>query len=151
MKVNRKFVMLIDVDNALLDYEGFTAILKQVEALGSVNYIKLYGMNDKRSREFADVIQGRCCDTAPILRQKAKSRKSFMDTRIIVDAVKISDSGIADSFAIVAGEGDYGYLLSALKAANRFIAGKFKNDVNVSFCDVYLGEFEPDFEQIIPG
>lgn len=142
MRTFRKFVLLADIDNTKLSCEELKKIIERIEVLGAINYIKLYGINDKRSKEFSDIITGRCCDVAPILRTKLKSRKNLQDTRIIVDAVKIADSGVADSFAIIAGEGDYGYLLSALKAMGKFIAGRFDSDINISFCDVYLVDFE---------
>lgn len=142
MRTFRKFVLLVDVDNVQLEADELRKIIEKVEALGSLNYIKLYGCNDKKIKDFSDVVTGRCCDIAPPLRTKLKSRKSVLDTRIIVDAVKISCTNVADSFAIVAGDGDYGYLLSALKAAGKFIAGRFLSDLNINFCDVYLGEFD---------
>lgn len=142
MKTFRKFVLLADIDNARLTYEELENIIKRVESLGAINYIKLYGLNDKRLKEFESVIAGRCCDTAPIIRSKGKSRKNVQDTRIIIDAMKIADSGVADSFAIIAGNGDYGYLLSALKSMGKFIVGRFDEDVNINFCDVYLVDFD---------
>ena len=142
MKTFRKFVLLADVDNTKLSFEELSRIIKRVEALGTINYIKLYGCNDKRLKEFEEIINGRCCDTAPILRTKGKSRKLVQDTRIMIDAMKIADCGVADSFAIIGGEGDYGYLLSALKAMGKFIAGRFNDDININFCDIYLVDFE---------
>lgn len=142
MKSFRKFVLLADLDNTNLTLDELKKIIEKVEALGSISYIKLYGCNDKRHKEFSEIINSSCCDTALPLRCKTKIRRSVLDTRIIVDAMKIAESGIADSFAIVAGEGDYGYLLSALKAMGKFIAGRFNSDVNISFCDIYLVDFE---------
>ena len=142
MKSTRKFVLLVDVDNTQLQVEQLAKIVERVESYGTINYIKLYGVNDKRLKAFTDLVVGRCCDVAPLLRSKLKSRKSILDTRIIVDAIKIAGTNIADSFAIVAGEGDYGYMLSALKAMDKFIAGRFNNDINLSFCDVFLWDTE---------
>lgn len=138
----RKFVLLADIDNTEITADGLKKIIEKVQALGDIFYTKLYGVNDKKAKDFSELIDGKCCDTAPVLRTKGKSRKSFQDTRIIVDAMKIASSGVADSFAIIAGEGDYGYLLSALKAAGMFIAGRFNSDINISFCDIYLVDFE---------
>lgn len=137
----RKFVLLADVDNTAITAEELKKIIDKVEALGEICYIKLYGLNDKKTREFAEIIEGKCCDTAPVMRFKGKSRKSFLDTRIIVDAMKIAPSGVADSYAIIGGQGDFGYMLSALKAAGMYIAGSFESDINISFCDVYLKDF----------
>lgn len=147
MKTFRKFVLLVDVDNTPVSPEELRTIMEKVEALGSISYIKLYGCTDKKLKDFSDIVNGKCADIAPVLRSKIRGRKSVMDTRIIVDAIKISTTGIADSFAIVAGDGDYGYLLSALKAAGKFIAGRFISDVNINFCDVYLGDFVTQLEQ----
>ncbi len=142
MKSFRKFALLADVDNTEISAEELKKIIDKVEALGDICYTKLYGVNDKKSREFSELVNGKCCDTAPQLRTKLKTRKSQLDTRIIVDSMKIAASGVADSFAIIAGEGDYGYLLSALKAMGMFIAGRFNTDLNIAFCDIYLVDFE---------
>lgn len=142
MKTFRKFVLLADIDNAKLTYEELDKIIKRIESLGTITYIKLYGLTDKRLKEFEPIVNGRCCDTAPLLRSKGKSRKNVQETRIFIDAMKIADSGVADLFAIIAGNGDYGYLLSALKAMGKFIVGRFDQDVNINFCDVYLVDFD---------
>lgn len=142
MKTFRKFALLADLDNANIDAEELKTIVEKVEALGNIVYIKLYGCNDKRLKEFSELVAGKCCDTAPVMRSKQKSRKSLLDTRVIVDAIKLSESGVCDSFAIIAGEGDFGYMLAALKQNGKFIAGRFDSDINIAFCDVYLGEFD---------
>lgn len=142
MKSFSKFVLLADVDNAKIAPDDLKKVIKKLEAMGSVIYIKLYGVGEKKLKEFSEIISGRCCDVAPILRSKQKSRKSVMDIRIIVDAIKLAERGAADSFAIIAGDGDFGYMLSALKAMGKFVAGKFNSDANMSFLDMYLGEFQ---------
>lgn len=147
MKSFHNFVLLADVDNTEINEVEFKKIVEKVEAIGSISYIKLYGLNDKKCKEFSDIIEGRCCDIAPPLREKGKSRKSFLDNRIIVDAMKIASTDVADSFAIIAGKGDFGYLLSALKAMGKYIAGRFDSDVNINFCDVYLVDFEQNPEE----
>ena len=141
MKTFSKFVLLADVDNSGIGLDELKKVIQKIEAIGSIIYIKLYGCTDKKLKEFSEIINGRCCDVAPVLRGKQKSRKSVMDIRIIVDAIKLAERGVADSFAIIAGEGDYGYMLSALRAMGKFIAGRFNSDVNLSFCDMYLGDF----------
>ena len=146
MKSFHNFVLLVDVDNTTLTEEQLKKIINKIEAIGDITYIKFYGCNDKRNKEFADLINGRCCDTASVLRTKIRSRKSVMDTRIIVDGMKIAASGVADSFAIIAGDGDFGYFLSALKAMGMYVAGRFNSDVNISFCDIYLVDFEQNAE-----
>lgn len=142
MKSFSKFVLLADVDNTNITLEELRKIIQRIEAIGSIIYIKLYGLNEKKLREFSEIINGRCCDVAPVLRCKQRSRKSVQDIRIIVDAVKIAERGAANSFAIIAGDGDFGYMLSALKAMGKFIAGRFNSDVNIGFCDMYLADFQ---------
>ena len=141
MKTFRKFVLLADVDNTKLSFEELSRIIKRVEALGTINYIKLYGCNDKRLKEFEEIINGRCCDTAPILRTKGKSRKLVQDTRIMIDAMRLPTAALlilCDNRR----RGDYGYLLSGFKAMGKFIAGRFNDDININFCDIYLVDFE---------
>ena len=147
MRSFSKFVLLADVDNARISPDELKKIIQKVEAVGDIIYIKLYGLADRKLKEFSEIINGRCCDVAPVLRGKQKSRKSLLDIRIIVDAVKLAERGAADSFAIIAGEGDYGYMLSALKAMGKFIAGKFASGINQSFLDMYLGD-QPDVSQL---
>jgi uncharacterized LabA/DUF88 family protein len=148
MKSFRKFALLADVDGSGITSEELKKITDKVEALGDICYTKLYGINDKKNREFAEFINGKCCDTAGILRTK-KGRKTQLDSRIIVDAMKIAASGAVDSFAIIGGEGDYGYLLSALKAMGMYIAGRFDSDLNIAFCDIYLVDFEQTAEETL--
>ena len=145
MKSFRKFIVLVDADNTNLTSESLQKHLDKIETFGSIIYLKIYGCNDKNLKEFSEIINGRCCDTAPAMRSKFKARKSALDTRIIVDAMKIAGTGVADSFAIIAGDGDYGYMLSALKAMGKFIVGRFFSDSNINFCDIFLA----DFEQVI--
>lgn len=147
MKSFRKFIVLVDADNTNLNADSLKKHIEKVETLGSIVYIKIYGCNDSKIKEFSEIINGRCCDTAPAMRSKFKARKSGIDTRIIVDAMKIASSGVADSFAIIAGEGDYGYMLSALKAMGKFIVGRFFSDVNINFCDVFLADFEQQYTE----
>lgn len=105
MKTFSKFVLLADVDNSGIGLDELKKVIQKIEAIGSIIYIKLYGCTDKKLKEFSEIINGRCCDVAPVLRGKQKSRKSVMDIRIIVDAIKLAERGVADSFAIIAGEG----------------------------------------------
>ena len=132
----KKIALLLDVDNVKIGGEAFDELYEKLLAMGDVVYCKFYGYNDRKHIYLSDVIAKYGYETAPFMR--FKKRYSQLDTRIIVDAVRLCyTKPEIDTYCIVAGEGDLIPLLVELKSS-----GKTVVDVNTEYQEMNFHMFD---------
>ena len=132
----RKIALLLDVDNVKIGAEAFEELYEKLLDMGDVVYCKFYGYNDRKHIYLSDVISKYGYETAPFMR--FKKRFSQLDTRIIVDAVRLCyTKPEIDTYCIVAGEGDLIPLLVELKSS-----GKTVVDVNTEYHEMNYHMFD---------
>ena len=83
----RKIALLLDVDNVKIRADAFEELYEKLLDMGDVVYCKFYGYNDRKHIYLSDVISKYGYETAPFM--IFKKRFSQLDTRIIVDAVRL--------------------------------------------------------------
>lgn len=132
----KKIALLIDVDNVKIGGDAFNELYEKLLAMGDVVYCKFYGYNDRKHIYLSDVIAKYGYETAPFMR--FKKRFSQLDTRILVDAVRlVYTKPEIDTYCIVAGEGDLIPLLVELKSS-----GKTVVDVNTEYQEMNFHMFD---------
>lgn len=114
----RKIALLVDVDNVKINGDAFDELYTKLNEMGEVVYCKFYGYNDRKHIYLTDLIAKFGYETAPFMRYK--KRFSQLDTRIMVDAVKLNyTKPEINTYCIVAGDGDLIPLLVELKSSAR--------------------------------
>ena len=132
----KKIALLIDVDNVKIGAEAFDELYEKLLGMGDVVYCKFYGYNDRKHLYLSEVIANNGYETASFMR--FKKRYSQLDTRIIVDAVRlVYTKPEIDTYCIVAGEGDLIPLLVELKSS-----GKSVVDVNTEYQEMNAHMFD---------
>ena len=133
---DKKIALLIDVDNVKIGAEAFDELYEKLLGMGDVVYCKFYGYNDRKHLYLSEVIANNGYETASFMR--FKKRYSQLDTRIIVDAVRlVYTKPEIDTYCIVAGEGDLIPLLVELKSS-----GKSVVDVNTEYQEMNAHMFD---------
>lgn len=133
---DKKIALLIDVDNVKIGAEAFNELYDKLVAMGDVVYCKFYGYNDRKHLYLSEIIANNGYETAAFMR--FKKRYSQLDTRILVDAVRlVYTKPEIDSYCIVAGEGDLTGLLVELKSS-----GKTCIDVNTEYQEINAHMFD---------
>ena len=123
----KKIALLVDVDNVKIGGEAFNELYSKLNDIGDVVYCKFYGYNDRKHIYLSEAITKFGYETAPFMRYK--KRFSQLDTRIIVDAIKLNYTKTEiDTYCIVAGDGDLIPLLVELKTSGRTLI-----DVNTPY------------------
>ncbi|MBE5758113.1 MAG: NYN domain-containing protein [Clostridiales bacterium] len=132
----KKIALLLDVDNVKIGSDAFNELYDKLLSLGDVVYCKFYGYNDRKHLYLSEVIAKYGYETAPFMR--FKKRYSQLDTRMIVDAVRlVYTKPEIDTYCIVAGEGDLIPLLVELKSS-----GKTVIDVNTEYQEMNYHMFD---------
>lgn len=132
----KKIALLLDVDNVKIGSEAFNELYDKLLAMGDVVYCKFYGYNDRKHLYLSEVIAKYGYETAPFMR--FKKRYSQLDTRMIVDAVRlVYTKPEIDTYCLVAGEGDLIPLLVELKSS-----GKSVVDVNTEYQEMNYHMFD---------
>ncbi len=118
---DRHIALLVDVDNVDVSLDNFHEILKVLKKQGAVDYIKLYGYNERKHTNWGDTITYMGIDTCTTMRFR-KRNKSKLDLRIVVDALKINyTEPNINTFCIVAGKGDLVPLLTTLRISGKYL------------------------------
>ena len=118
---DRHIALLVDVDNVDVSLDNFHEILKVLKKQGAVDYIKLYGYNERKHTNWGDTITYLGIDTCTTMRFR-KRNKSKLDLRIVVDALKINyTEPNINTFCIVAGRGDLVPLLTTLRISGKYL------------------------------
>ena len=132
----RKIALLVDIDNVKIGKEAFNELYEKLTVMGDVVYCKFYGYNDRKHLYLTDIIAKYGYETASFMR--FKKRFSQLDSRILVDAVRINyTKPEIDTFCIVAGDGDLIPLLVELKSC-----GKFLIDINTPYQEQNVHMFD---------
>ncbi|MBE5738461.1 MAG: NYN domain-containing protein [Clostridiales bacterium] len=132
----RKIALLLDVDNVKIGGDAFNELYEKLQSMGDVVYCKFYGYNDRKHIYLSEVISQYGYETAPFMR--FKKRCSQLDSRIIVDAVRlVYTKPEIDTYCIVAGEGDLIPLLVELKSS-----GKSVIDINSEYQEMNAHMFD---------
>ena len=132
----KKIALLLDVDNVKIGGEAFNELYEKLQSMGDVVYCKFYGYNDRKHIYLSEVISQYGYETAPFMR--FKKRCSQLDSRIIVDAVRlVYTKPEIDTYCIVAGEGDLIPLLVELKSS-----GKSVIDINSEYQEMNAHMFD---------
>lgn len=132
----KKIALLIDVDNVKIGAEAFNELYEKLLGMGDVVYCKFYGYNDRKHLYLSEIIANNGYETASFMR--FKKRYSQLDTRILVDAVRlVYTKPEIDTYCIVAGEGDLTALLVELKSS-----GKTCIDVNTEYQEMNAHMFD---------
>ncbi len=133
---DKKIALLVDVDNVKIGGDAYEELYEKLQAIGDVVYCKFYGYNDRKHIYLSDVISKFGYETAPFMR--FKKRISQLDTRILVDAVRlVYTKPEIDAYCIVAGEGDLIPLLVELKSS-----GKTVIDINTDYQEINYHMFD---------
>lgn len=123
MNDTRHIALLIDIDNVEVSQDDFNEILGTLKATGNVDYVKIYGYNERRHVNWGDTIAFYGFDTCSTMRFRKRNKKQ-LDLRMVVDAMKINfTKPNIDTFCIVAGNGDLVPLLTQLRLDGKEIIG----------------------------
>ncbi len=129
---NKHIALLIDVDNVDVSLDNFNEILNVLKKIGSLDYVKLYGYNERKHTNWHDIIAYYGIDTCTTMRFR-KRNKSQLDLRQVVDALTINyTQPNINTFCIVAGKGDIVPLLSTLRVNGKYLFEiiNFNDEVN---------------------
>ena len=118
---DKHIAVLVDVDNVDVSLDNFHEILKVQKKQGTVDYVKLYGYNERKHTNWGDTISYLGIDTCTTMRFR-KRNKSQLDLRMVVDALNINyTEPNINTFCIVAGKGDLVPLLATLRLSGKYL------------------------------
>ena len=118
---DKHIAVLVDVDNVDVSLDNFHEILKVLKKQGTVDYVKLYGYNERKHTNWGDTISYLGIETCTTMRFR-KRNKSQLDLRMVVDALNINyTEPNINTFCIVAGKGDLVPLLATLRLSGKYL------------------------------
>lgn len=121
MNKDKHIALLIDIDNVEVSLDNFNEIMAILREYGNLDYIKLYGYNERRHTNWGEVISYNGIDTCSTMRFR-KRNKSQIDLRQVVDALSIDYSQPSiNTFCIIAGKGDLVPLLATLRLHGKYL------------------------------
>ena len=129
---NKHIALLIDVDNVDVSLDNFNEILNVLKRVGNLDYVKLYGYNERKHTNWHDIIAYYGINTCTTMRFR-KRNKSQLDLRQVVDALTINyTEPNINTFGIVAGKGDIVPLLATLRLSGKYLLEviNFSSEVN---------------------
>ena len=117
----KRIALLVDVDNVEVSLDNLNEIMSVLRKQGSLDYVKLYGYNERKHTNWHDLISYYGIDTCTIMRFR-KRNKSQLDLRQVVDALTINyTQPNINTFCIVAGKGDIVPLLTTLRLNGKYL------------------------------
>lgn len=147
--MNQKHIaLLIDIDNVEVSLDSLNEIIKTLKSLGSLDYIKLYGYNERRHTNWGEMISYNGMDTCSTMRFR-KRNKSQIDLRLVIDAITLNyTKPNIDTLCIVAGKGDLVPLLAELRLNGKYLLGVdiFRSPINEHLFNEHIkvsGEIDP--------
>ncbi len=148
--MDRKHIaLLIDIDNVDVPLDSLNEIIKALKDMGSLDYIKLYGYNERRHTNWGEMIAYNGIYTCSTMRFR-KRNKSQIDLRLVVDAMTLNyTKPNIDTLCIVAGKGDLVPLLTELRLNGKYLLGVdiFRSAINEHLFNEHikvLGEVDPN-------
>ena len=134
----RAIAVLIDGDNAqpsLLD-----EILVEISKYGRTTIRRIYGdWTSPNMNGWKDVLQENAIQ--PIQQFRHTVGKNATDSAMIIDAMDILHSGVADGFCVVSSDSDYTRLATRIREKGLFVMGIGRQQTAKSFkkaCDVFV-------------
>ncbi len=134
----RAIAVLIDGDNAqptLLD-----EILAEISKYGRTTIRRIYGdWTEPNMNGWKDVLQANAIQ--PIQQFRHTVRKNATDSTMIIEAMDILHSGVADGFCIVSSDSDYTRLATRIREKGLFVIGIGRQATAKPFrnaCDVFV-------------
>lgn len=134
----RAIAVLIDGDNAqpsLLD-----EILAEISKYGRTTIRRIYGdWTTPNMNGWKDVLQANAIQ--PIQQFRHTVGKNATDSAMIIEAMDILHSGVADSFCVVSSDSDYTRLATRIREKGLFVMGIGRHATAKSFrnaCDVFV-------------
>lgn len=136
---DNNIALFMDLDNAVVDIDGFNSIRDQLKEMGRVSYVKLYGVSDRKHKAIIDIAAVSGYEMLPPLQSKKRGSKVF-DHRIAIDAIDIvAQNPNIGTIAIVSAHGDMVHLYSKLRFYNLHILSLDDGDENnMAFVDSVL-------------
>ena len=117
----KHIALLVDVDNVEISIDNFHEILKVLKKQGAIDYIKLYGYNERKHTSWGEIISYLGIKTCTTMRFR-KRNKIQLDLRQVVDALDINyNQKNINTFCIVAGKGDLVPLLTTLRLCGKYL------------------------------
>lgn len=129
---NKHIALLVDVDNVDVSLDNLNEILNVLKQQGSVDFIKLYGYNERKHTNWHDLIAYLGINTCTTMRFR-KRNKSQLDLRLVVDALSLNyTEPNINTFCIVAGKGDIVPLLTTLRLSGKYLLEvmNFSSEIN---------------------
>ena len=111
----KHIALLVDVDNVDVSFDNFNEIIAKMKERGNLDYIKLYGFNERKHTSWDELLTYNGIETCSRMRFR-KRNKSQIDQRLVVDAMTICYTKPSiNEMCIIAGKGDMVPLLTRLR------------------------------------
>ncbi len=112
---DKKIALFIDVDNSLLDSEGYESVVSQISAMGDIVCGTIYGASERKHKKVIEQATEKGYLVQQPMRIRRRVRKVF-DDRIFVDVTELVQRNTeVDTVAIVSGATDLVYLFAYLR------------------------------------
>ena len=109
-----KIAVFIDLDNTGITAVNLVEVLSELRRQGDVVYAKLYGYTDAKVAEFEEIVAENRLETIGRMRFKPEG-VSVVDTRLVVDAIRLTTAHKFSLVFVWAGQGDLASLFQQLK------------------------------------
>lgn len=114
IKTGQKIAMFVDIDNTNVSPTNLLEVLSHLGQMGTVVFTKIYGYSDDKVERFEEFITEHRFETVGRMRFK-QDGVSVVDTRLVVDVIRLTEVNKFDLVFIWAGRGDLVPLFSYLK------------------------------------
>lgn len=112
---DRKIALFIDVDNSLLDSDGYERVVAQISEMGEIVCGTVYGASERKHKKAIEQASEKGYLIQQPMRIRRRVRKVF-DDRIFVDVTElVQRNSEIDTVAIVSGATDLVYLFAYLR------------------------------------
>ncbi len=112
---DRKIALFVDVDNSLLDSEGYERVVAQISEMGEIVCGTVYGASERKHKKAIEQASEKGYLIQQPMRIRRRVRKVF-DDRIFVDVTELAQrNSEIDTVAIVSGATDLVYLFAYLR------------------------------------
>ncbi len=134
----RAIAVLIDGDNAQPSL--FDEILAEISKYGRTTIRRIYGdWTEPSMNGWKEVLQENAIQ--PIQQFRHTVRKNATDSAMIIEAMDILHSGVADGFCVVSSDSDYTRLATRIREKGLFVMGIGRQATAKAFrnaCDVFV-------------
>jgi len=140
----KTIAVFIDLDNTLASVDNLTELFSVLRGRGHISYAKVYGYTDDKVNEFEEFIAEYRIKTAGKMRFKTEGA-NMIDTRLIVEAIRVTQETQFSEVFIWAGIGDMIPLFTMIKDSGASILTVDMPifDVNNKFVDKKIKLYSP--------